>query len=174
MSRWMAALPLVVLAALAILFAGYALHRNPQVQPQALVGKPMPDLTLPDLSTGAQTRLRDTTAMGPVLINFYASWCAPCQIEHPVLMAMRARHVKVIGVAYKDAPPNTQALLTRLGDPYQQTLVDRDGRAGIEFGVTGVPETYLVGQDGKVLAKHTGPLSEADAQALGTRALTGR
>jgi cytochrome c biogenesis protein CcmG/thiol:disulfide interchange protein DsbE len=89
-------------------------------------------------------------------------------------MAMRARHVKVIGVAYKDAPPNTQALLTRLGDPYQQTLVDRDGRAGIEFGVTGVPETYLVGQDGKVLAKHTGPLSEADAQALGTRALTGR
>jgi cytochrome c biogenesis protein CcmG/thiol:disulfide interchange protein DsbE len=179
MSRWVAALPLIVLAALALLFAGYALHRNPQVQPQALVGKPMPDLTLPDLATGAPTRLREATAAGPVLVNFYASWCAPCQIEHPVLMAMRARHVKIVGVAYKDAPPNTQALLTRLGDPYAQTVVDRDGRAGIEFGVTGVPETYLVGRDGLVLAKHTGPLSEADARvlgerALGARALTGR
>ena len=169
MSRWMAALPLVVLAALALLFAGYALHRNPQVQPQALVGKPMPDLTLPDLATGAPARLRDATAAGPVLINFYASWCAPCQIEHPMLMAMKARHVRIVGIAYKDAPPNTQALLTRLGDPYAQTVVDRDGRAGIEFGVTGVPETYLVAQDGRVLAKHTGPLGEADAQALGAQ-----
>jgi cytochrome c biogenesis protein CcmG/thiol:disulfide interchange protein DsbE len=174
LSRWIAALPLVVLAALAILFAGYALHRDPHVQPQALVGKPMPDLTLPDLSTGAATRLRDATVTGPVLVNFFASWCAPCQIEHPVLMAMRARHVRIIGVAYKDAPPNTQGLLTRLGDPYARTLVDRDGRAGIEFGVTGVPETYLVGQDGQVLAKHTGPLSEGDAEALAARALTGR
>lgn len=174
MSRWVAALPLVVLAALAVLFAGYALHRNPQVQPQALVGKPMPDLTLPDLATGAPTRLRDFVETGPVLVNFFASWCAPCEIEHPVLVAMRARHVRIVGVAYKDAPPNTQALLTRLGDPYAQTLVDRDGRAGIEFGVTGVPETYLVGRDGMVLAKHTGPLSEADAEALGARTLTGR
>jgi cytochrome c biogenesis protein CcmG/thiol:disulfide interchange protein DsbE len=69
-------------------------------------------------------------------------------------------------VAYKDAPPNTQAFLTRLGDPYAEKLVDRDGRAGVEFGVTGVPETYVVGQDGKVLAKHAGPLTEADAERL--------
>jgi cytochrome c biogenesis protein CcmG/thiol:disulfide interchange protein DsbE len=174
MSRWVAALPLIVLAALAVLFAGYALHRNPQVQPHALVGKPMPDVTLPDLATGAPTRLRDALQSGPVLVNFYASWCAPCQIEHPMLMAMHARRVPIVGVAYKDAPPNTQALLTRMGDPYAQTLVDRDGRAGIEFGVTGVPETYLVGRDGTVLAKHTGPLGEADAQALAARTLTGR
>ena len=174
MSRWVAALPLVILAALAILFAGYALKRDPHVQPQALVGKPMPDLTLPDLATRAATRLHDTARTGPVLVNFFASWCAPCQIEHPMLMALRARRVKIVGIAYKDAPPNTQGLLTRLGDPYAQTLVDRDGRAGIEFGVTGVPETYLVAQDGRVLAKHTGPLSEADAEALAARALAGR
>jgi cytochrome c biogenesis protein CcmG/thiol:disulfide interchange protein DsbE len=174
MSRWVAVLPLIVLAALAVLFAGYALHRNPQVQPQALVGKPMPDLTLPDLATGAPTRLHDALRSGPVLVNFFASWCAPCEIEHPVLVALRAQRVRIVGVAYKDAPPNTQALLTRLGDPYAETLVDRDGRAGIEFGVTGVPETYLVGRDGMVLAKHTGPLDEAQAQALAARTLTGR
>jgi cytochrome c biogenesis protein CcmG/thiol:disulfide interchange protein DsbE len=170
----MAALPLVALAALALLFAGYALHRDPHVQPQALVGKAMPDLTLPDLASGAPVRLRDAPRDSPVLINFFASWCGPCAIEHPVLAALRDRHVKIIGVAYKDAPPNTQGMLTRLGDPYAKTLVDRDGRAGIEFGITGVPETYLIDRNGKVLAKHTGPLSAADAQALGARALTGR
>ena len=72
----------------------------------------------------------------------------------------------MVGVAYKDAPPNTQAFLTRLGNPFSTALVDRDGRAGVEFGVTGVPETYVVGRDGVVLAKHTGPLDEAEAARL--------
>jgi cytochrome c biogenesis protein CcmG/thiol:disulfide interchange protein DsbE len=171
MTRWLAALPLVVLAALAALFAGYALHHDPRVIPMALVGKPMPDVTLPDLATGATVRLRDATREGPVLVNFFASWCGPCQVEHPALMAMRARHVKIIGIAYKDAPPNTQAFLAKLGDPFLQTLVDRDGRAGIEFGVSGVPETYLISQEGKVLAKYTN-LNEGDVHAL-NRALIG-
>jgi hypothetical protein len=74
-------------------------------------------------------------------------------------MQLKARKVRMIGIAYKDAPPKTQGFLSRLGDPFSQRLVDRDGRAGIEFGVTGVPETYLIGKDGQVLAKHTGPLS---------------
>jgi cytochrome c biogenesis protein CcmG/thiol:disulfide interchange protein DsbE len=111
-------------------------------------------------------RLREAAAQGPVVVNFFASWCAPCEIEHPVLMGLKGRGAKVIGIAYKDAPPNTQALLTRLGDPYAQVLVDRDGRAGVEFGVTGVPETYVVAQGGKVIAKHTGPLDEAEAARL--------
>ena len=174
MSRWLAVLPLIALAALAVLFGAYALHRNPQVQPQALVGKPMPDLSLPSLDDGATVRIREATRQGPVLVNFFASWCAPCAEEHPVLMEMRARRMPIVGVAYKDAPQNTQAFLSRLGDPFARRLVDRDGRAGIEFGVTGVPETYLVAQDGRVLAKHTGPLSEDDARALMARALTGR
>ncbi len=166
MSRWLAALPLIALAALAVLFAGYALHRNPQVQPQALVGKPMPDLRLPTLEGAGAIALREVSAEGPMLVNFFASWCAPCEVEQPALMAMKARGVRIVGVAYKDAPPNTQAFLGRLGDPYALRLTDRDGRAGIEFGVTGVPETYLIGRDGRIVAKHSGPLDRAAAEKL--------
>jgi cytochrome c biogenesis protein CcmG/thiol:disulfide interchange protein DsbE len=103
---------------------------------------------------------------GPALVNFYASWCAPCEVEHPVLRALKADQVRVVGVAYKDAPDNTRAFLGRLGDPFTARLVDRDGRAGLEFGVTGVPETYLVNARGVIVAKHTGPMSPDDAQAL--------
>jgi cytochrome c biogenesis protein CcmG/thiol:disulfide interchange protein DsbE len=173
MSRWVAALPLVILAALALLFAGYALHHDPHVVPQALVGKQVPDLTLPGLDDGAQQSIRKAALEGPVLVNFFASWCAPCQVEHPVLMALRARHVRIIGVAYKDDPQNTKAFLAKLGDPFSQRLVDRDGRAGIEFGVSGVPETYVVAQGGKVTAKYTN-LSEGDVQRLTAVMLTGR
>jgi len=166
MSRWLAVLPLIVLLALGALFGFYALKRNPQVQPQAMVGKPVPNLSLPDLEQGRPVPLREMAAEGPVLVNFFASWCAPCEIEHPVLMALKARQVRIVGIAYKDAPQNTQGFLDRLGDPFAEALVDRDGRAGVEFGVTGVPETFLVGQDGVVQAKHTGPLTPEDAERL--------
>lgn len=165
MKRWLAFAPLLILVALAALFAGYALKRDPHVQPHALVGKPMPALTLPELDSGRPAPIRAATE-GPILVNFFASWCAPCEVEHPQLMALKAQGVKVIGVAYKDAPANTQAFLTRLGDPFAERLVDRDGRAGLEFGVTGVPETYLVGSDGVILAKHTGPLTPDAAEEL--------
>jgi cytochrome c biogenesis protein CcmG/thiol:disulfide interchange protein DsbE len=163
-------LPLVVLAALAALFAVYGLHHNPQVQPHALVGKPLPDLTLPALEDGRPVRLRELAAQGPVVINFFASWCAPCEQEAPALEALAGAHVRIVGVAYKDAPEKTEAFLGRLGDPFAKRLVDRDGRAGIEFGVTGVPETYLVGRDGIILDKHTGPLDAGDVKDLAERA----
>jgi cytochrome c biogenesis protein CcmG/thiol:disulfide interchange protein DsbE len=165
-SRWLAVLPLFALAALAALFGLFALHHDPQVQPDALVGKPAPVLTLPRLVDGRPVDLRSSVKEGPVLVNFFASWCAPCAIEHPVLMEMTRRKVGIIGIAYKDAPPKTRAFLDRLGDPFATVLVDRDGRAGVEFGVTGVPETYLVGRDGMVLAKHSGPLTPKDAAEL--------
>lgn len=179
MKRWVAALPLVVLGLLAALFVGFALHRDPHVQPHALVGKPMPDATLPSLDDGAMIRLKDATRDGPVLVNFFASWCGPCAIEHPVLMKLKAQGVRIVGVAYEDVPPrgspeNTKAFLAKLGDPFSARLMDADGRAGIDFGVTGVPETYLVAPGGKILQKHTGPLTEDDAKALMAQTLTPR
>ena len=166
MKRWLAALPLAVLAALAVLFAVFALQHDPHVVPQAMVGKPMPALSLPDLDDGRPRALRELAGGGPVLVNFFASWCGPCEVEHPVLRALGAQGVQVVGVAYKDAPEDAQAFLARLGDPFVVRLIDRDGRAGVEFGVTGVPETFLIDGDGTILAKHAGPMSPEIAQAL--------
>lgn len=162
----MAFLPLAALIGLGLLFALFALQRDPQVQPDALVGKPMPALTLPDLETGRPHPLRAALGDKPTLVNIFASWCAPCEIEHPVLVELKSQGVRVVGVAYKDAPENTKAFLSRLGDPFAARFVDRDGRAGIELGVTGVPETYLVAPDGTILAKHTGPLTPEKAREL--------
>lgn len=166
MNRWLAIAPLAALLALGLLFGLFSLKRDPQVKPDALVGKQLPDLVLPTLDTGRPVRLLDAAAPPPVLVNIFASWCAPCEIEHPVLVDLKRQGVRIVGVAYKDAPENTKAFIGRLGDPYAERLVDRDGRAGIELGVTGVPETYLVGADGKVLAKHTGPLTPEIAKDL--------
>ena len=166
MNRTLAFLPLAALLALGLLFGLYSLKRDPQVKPDALVGKPLPELTLPALDTGRPVRLHDAAQPAPVLVNIFASWCAPCEIEHPVLVDLKKQGVRIVGVAYKDAPENTKAFIGRLGDPYAQRLVDRDGRAGIDLGVTGVPETYLVGANGMVLAKHTGPLTPEAAREL--------
>ena len=166
MNRWLAILPLAALVALGLLFGLFALKRDPQVKPDALVGKQLPDLVLPALDTGRPVRLHEAAAPAPVLVNIFASWCAPCEIEHPVLMDLEKQGVRIVGVAYKDAPENTKAFIGRLGDPYAERMVDRDGRGGIELGVTGVPETYLVGAQGEVLAKHTGPLTAQTAADL--------
>jgi cytochrome c biogenesis protein CcmG/thiol:disulfide interchange protein DsbE len=174
MRRWLAIVPLLALAALAVLFTlrlkdGGDSHYTPT----ALVGKPMPDEALPPLAGGPPTPLKGEVRPA-TLVNFFASWCAPCEIEAPQLNALKARGVRIVGVAYKDKPENTKAMLARLGDPFTETLVDADGRAGLEFGVSGVPETFLVGPDGRILAKHTGPLTPDTAEALLETAKSGR
>jgi len=171
MKRLMALLPLAVLAILAVLFVTYGLHRDPNVKPQALVGQPVPALSLPGLDSEAPQAVREAAieaaATGtPTVINLFASWCAPCELEHPVLLALKAQGVHIIGIAYKDDPAKTKAFLERLGNPFSAVLVDRAGRAGVEFGISGVPESFLIGTDGKVLAKFTGPMTPADAEAL--------
>jgi cytochrome c biogenesis protein CcmG/thiol:disulfide interchange protein DsbE len=148
------------------------------VIPEALVGKQMPDVTLPSFDTGTEVRLRDALKQGPVLVNFFASWCGPCAVEQPVLMQLKSQGVRIIGVNYEDVAPRgspeaAHGFLAKLGDPYMTKVADPDGRAGIDFGLSGVPETYLVAPDGKVLAKYTN-LGEAEARALTARMLTVR
>jgi cytochrome c biogenesis protein CcmG/thiol:disulfide interchange protein DsbE len=169
--RALAFIPLIALVLLGVLFAGYSLKRNPQVQPSAMVGRAAPDLSLPDLDTGQPVALR-TAVPGPLLVNFYASWCAPCELEAPALMRLKARGVTILGIAYKDAPENNRAFLARLGDPFAVKVLDRDGRAGLEFGVTGVPESFLIDSSGVITAKFTGELTPDDERKI--LAATGR
>ena len=164
MSRWLALIPLAVLAALAVLFAGWSLHRDPEVRPDALSGRPLPAIAVQPLGGGADTPLASVVE-GPTVINVFASWCTPCRVEHPELMALQAAGVRVVGLAYKDEPAAARAFLEELGDPFAAVYQDPAGRAGIELGISGVPETIVVAADGTVLFKHAGPLVGTDGEA---------
>lgn len=186
MKRWLAFLPLAVLAALAVLFAGYGLWHDPHVAPAALVGKPLPALELPLLAGGAPEPLRPKVK-GITLINVFASWCAPCIQENPALMALKAQGVRIIGIAYKDGFDGpcgetgpkcdhaaTRNFLDKLGDPFTMVVTDQNGRAGVELGISGVPETFVVAGDGMIMAKHVGPLEPKDAEMLLAQAESSR
>ena len=164
MKRLAALLPLIALVLLAAVFAAKSLWRDTQVETHAMVGKPLPAVMLPGLDGAAPQPVK--AGSGPYLVNFFASWCPPCIVEHPALMALKAEGVTIVGVAYKDDPAKSQAFLAERGDPFATVLVDREGRAGMEFGVTGPPETYLVSSDGIILAKHIGELDETSIRTL--------
>jgi len=171
MMRWLAVVPLVVLAALAVLFVGWSLRHDPTYKPDAAVGQMAPETILPVLNgsvAGPSNVDLRTVAMGrPVIVNMFASWCAPCRVEHPKLMALKARGVRVIGVAYKDEPEATAKMLEDLGNPFDMVLVDHEGRAGLDLGISGVPESFAVDRTGRIVAKSSGPLvTDADVEKL--------
>ena len=175
MNRWFAVIPLLALVALvafAALRLGDVAGRNladgkgSEYRPDALIGQPVPETVLPMLTgAAAGPGVLDLKTAGvgkPMLINVFASWCAPCRIEHPNLMALKARGVAIVGVAWKDDPAATRAFLDELGDPYSMVLVDREGRAGLDLGITGAPETFAVDAMGRVVAKASAPLVNQD------------
>ncbi len=143
----------------AALVAG--LGRDPRVVPSALVGRPVPKFALPPVQ-GRTLGLSSENLVGEVaLVNVFASWCTACLEEHPIFMRLRREGVvPVHGLNYKDAPADAAAWLDRHGDPYTRTGADRDGRVGIEWGVYGVPETYVVGRNGRIHHRQVGPLSD--------------
>jgi cytochrome c biogenesis protein CcmG/thiol:disulfide interchange protein DsbE len=166
-ARWLALLPLVILGALALVFGFYGLSHDPHVIPQALVGKRAPSVMLHRLDTGEALSI--TAAAHPPkvrLVNFFASWCAPCISENSALMALKAGGVSITGVDYKDKASATKAFLARLGDPFDVVLLDPDGAAGVEYGVSGVPETFAISENGQILAKHSGELTPEIADRL--------
>lgn len=171
MNRWLALLPLVAIAALAVLFVGWSLKRDPAFKPDAMVGQPIPETVLPmltgDQAGPGQVDLKTAGVGRPMIVNVFASWCAPCRIEHPKLLQLKRRGIAVVGVAYKDEPVATRAFLDELGDPFAMVLVDREGRAGLDLGISGVPETFAVDAMGRITAKQSGPLlDDADIERL--------
>ncbi len=139
------------------LFATLSGNRNPEQLPSVLIGKPVPDTPIPLLDDGLATLTLTDFAGKPLLVNFFASWCAPCRAEAPAL-AQLAKNVTIIGIAYKDKPADTNDFLNQFGNPFSAIGVDRDGRLGFTWGVYGVPENYLIGSDGTVLLRHAGPI----------------
>lgn len=166
MSRW---LPFIPAAGLAVIvgFGATMLVRggDPHVSPDALIGKPLPASYVRDLNTGAGMRLT-STLQGPVIVNVFASWCAPCKAEQAQLLKLKADGVPIVGVAWKDKAVDTRGFLNEEGDPFTKVVTDSTGRAGIDLGVTGVPETFLVDADGTVVAKHGSVMTPADAAKM--------
>jgi cytochrome c biogenesis protein CcmG, thiol:disulfide interchange protein DsbE len=173
-SRLVLYLPLAVFLALAMVFLTRLLSGgDPSAIPSALVGKPVPDFTLPALEglsrdgqpvPGlASADLKD----GVTVVNVFASWCGPCRQEHPLLEVLSEDpRIRVLGINYKDVPANAVSFLDELGNPYAAVGVDRRGRTAIDWGVYGVPETFLVDRDGIIREKIVGPLSPATLDEL--------
>jgi cytochrome c biogenesis protein CcmG/thiol:disulfide interchange protein DsbE len=162
MRRLLYLIPVVVFAAVGIGLA-VGLTRDPGTLPSALVDRPVPQFELPALE-GADS-LSDADLRGRVsLVNVFASWCVPCRVEHPVLMRLAEQGVPIFGINYKDPPDQAKAWLAELGDPFAKIGADRNGRVGIEWGVYGVPETFVIDAEGRIRHRHVGPIQARDLE----------
>ena len=156
----LAFLPLALAAMLAVVLA-WGLTRDPSTLPSTLIGKPVPAFDLPPVK-GRTLGLSSADLKGEVsLVNVFASWCVACRAEHPLFMKLAAQGtVPLHGLNYKDQPDDAAQWLDSLGDPYTRTGADISGRVAIDWGVYGVPETFVISADGRVAYKHIGPVSE--------------
>lgn len=180
-------IPLILFGALSLVFLAGLFSGNASKVPSALIGRPAPMITLEALE-GLREGGTAVLAFGmadlakgrATIVNVFASWCAPCRIEHPFLVALagspavKQGRVAVVGINYKDEAENARRFLGALGNPFSAVGVDRAGRAAIEWGVYGVPETFLIAGDGKILEKHVGPLDADSAGRLLARAMAGK
>jgi len=158
-SRWTTLGPLVVLAIVAV-FLGIGLTLNPREIPSPLIGKPVPDFRLTPVK-GRALGLASADLKGEVsVVNVFASWCTACRDEHPLWMTLaRERALPIHGLNYKDKPDDAARWLDELGDPYTRTGADRDGRVGIDWGVYGVPETFVIDRHGRIRRKIIGAIN---------------
>lgn len=154
MARLKLFVPLIIFLVLALVLY-FGLGRDPRALPSALVDRPLPAFSLPALQGEApvdQSALRGKAR----LLNVWATWCTACRDEHPFLIELADRGIPIVGLDYKDDPSAARAWLQRLGDPFELVVVDADGRYGLELGVYGAPETYVVDADGVIRYRHVG------------------
>jgi cytochrome c biogenesis protein CcmG, thiol:disulfide interchange protein DsbE len=151
--------PLIIFALIgAAFYVGLGLR--PGEIPSARIGKPAPDFTMEALYEGEPGFSRDDlVGHGRVLVNIFASWCAPCRDEHPILMALKSRGITIYGMNNRDDPADAKAFIEGLGNAYDLIGTDRDGRIAIDWGVSGYPETFVVSNDGEIIYQHIGPLT---------------
>jgi len=155
------ALPPLLFAALAVLFYVGMFREDPDALPSAVAGEQAPPVALQQL--GDKTLFDDAAlrAPGVKLVNFWASWCAPCRVEHPKLEQLAAEGIPIFGVNYKDEPDKALRFLAELGDPYAAIGADGPGRMALDWGLYGVPETYVIDGDGTVILRFAGPITES-------------
>ena len=170
---WLMAVPLMAFAALAVLFWFGLRAGDPARIPSALIGRPAPQTVLPALdgltaNGGPIPGLDPNVFKGKVsLVNVWASWCVPCHDEAPLLTQLgQDKRLQMVGINYKDAPDNARRFLGRYGNPFGIVGVDGNGRAAIEWGVYGVPETFVVGRDGTILYKLVGPVTPENIESV--------
>ncbi len=170
---WLAIAPFAAFAALAILFLFRLGAGDPGKLPSALIGRPAPLISLPPIEgltgpKGAVPGLDAEAFKGNVtIVNVFASWCVPCHDEAPLFTQLaQDSRIRVVGINYKDAADNARRFLGRYGNPYSAVGVDANGRAAIEWGVYGVPETFIVGRDGVIAYKLVGPLTEDNIDSI--------
>ncbi len=160
-SRLLLVVPLVGFAVLALALAiGFDVGRH-DIHPSSLIGKPFPDFTLPDLESGADKSQNDLLGQ-PRLVNVWGSWCVVCRFEHSFFTELQQRdEISIVGINYKDQESDAIDWLVALGNPFDFIIVDFEGDLGVDLGVYGAPETFLVDAEGVILYKHVGPLSQS-------------
>lgn len=160
MGRLLLMIPLVIALLLVSVFAIGMLRDDPESLPSTLIGQTAPPVTLTALGSKGGFDDAALRAPGVKLVNFWASWCAPCRVEHPVLMRLADEGIAIYGVNYKDDPAKARGFLRELGDPYAAIGADPAGRMALNWGVYGVPETYVVDGAGKIVLRIAGPVTE--------------
>jgi cytochrome c biogenesis protein CcmG/thiol:disulfide interchange protein DsbE len=168
-TRLLFLLPLLTLAILAGFFGWSLLSgRDPASIGSVMVNRAAPRLAAPSLRAGEPPLTEALLKSGkPVLVNFFASWCTPCLAEHPIFTRLKEREgATIIGIAWKDKPEAARAWLARLGDPFARAGYDLDGKLALDWGLSGVPETYLVDGQGNVRLHFRGPITERDLATI--------
>ncbi len=159
MKRLWFLIPLAVFFALATMLA-FGLKLDPHEVPSPLIDKPAPKFALTRLDDASRTISLDDMRGKVWMLNVWASWCVACREEHPLLVEFSKRRVvPIYGLNYKDQRSDANGWLSRFGNPYDASLFDNEGRVGIDFGVYGVPETFVIDQNGVIRMKHIGPLT---------------
>ncbi|MGD9600902.1 MAG: DsbE family thiol:disulfide interchange protein [Gammaproteobacteria bacterium] len=151
--------PLAIFVVLVVVLA-IGLRLDPRYVPSPLIDKPAPEFALSTLEDPAATLDKASFAGRPIVLNVWASWCSACRVEHPLLVSLaRDRAIEIVGLNYKDTRADAQRWLTEHGNPYRTSLFDPDGKLGLDLGVYGVPETFVIDAEGVIRHKHVGPLS---------------